>query len=99
MGAFTNDFQRGEWTRMIDLFRSLDLKTIQLSVNLLDEIVENPALVTDRRNNLDRTGLSIYALGAYKNIIAPNPLKRASCIAYVRTSLARRRAGRASRFY
>jgi sugar phosphate isomerase/epimerase len=87
-GAFTFEFQRGEWGRMASLYRSFGLDVIQLSGDLLDELIEDPRLIPSRREDLATTGLRVAALGAYRNLVSIDLEKRQRNVAYVKGCLA-----------
>ena len=87
LGGFTFYYSRGEWDRMIADFTSAGLTLVQLSGELLDEALEAPAQIPALRARLAEHGLSIAALGAYKNITALDPEKCRRNVDYVRACL------------
>jgi sugar phosphate isomerase/epimerase len=87
IGAFTFYYSRGEWSRMIADFENYNMELVQLSGDLLDETLEQPSNIPGIVQRLNDHGLSIAALGAYKNIIARDPEKRQRNVAYVKACL------------
>jgi len=87
LGGFTFYYKQGEWERMIADFSAAGLQLIQLSGELLDEALEAPDQIPVLRARLAENGLSIAALGAYKNITARDPDKRRRNVEYVRACL------------
>ncbi len=87
LGNFTFEFSRGEWDRMVHLFESTGLELVQLSGELLDELIEDPAKIPARVQHLTDHGLSIAALGAYCNMVSPNLEKRRRNITFLKNCL------------
>jgi len=87
LGGFTFYYKRGEWERMIADFSNAGLQLVQLSGELLDEALEAPDQIPAHRERLTGNGLTIAALGAYKNITALDPVKRRGNMEYVRACL------------
>ncbi|MCB9423370.1 MAG: sugar phosphate isomerase/epimerase [Ardenticatenaceae bacterium] len=87
IGAFTFDFSRGEWQKVGTAVESYGLELVQLSGELLDEVIESPGKITAVRQQLADHGITITALGAYRNLIAANMEKRQHNIAYLKACL------------
>lgn len=87
VGTFTFDFARGQWLQMATTFESYGLALVQLSGDLLDEVVESPGMATAVRQQLADHGITIAALGAYRNLIATNPEKWQRNTAYLKACL------------
>jgi sugar phosphate isomerase/epimerase len=87
MGGFTFYYSRGEWDRAIADFTGAGLQLMQLSGELLDETLEAPEQIPALRARLAENGLSIAALGAYKNITTRDLYKRQRNVEYVRACL------------
>jgi sugar phosphate isomerase/epimerase len=87
LGGFTFYYTRGEWDRAIEDFTGAGLQLMQLSGELLDEALEAPDQIPTLLARLAENGLSIAALGAYKNITARDPDKRRLNVDYVRACL------------
>lgn len=87
LGGFTFSYARGELAQMVADFEAIGLELIQLSGDLLDEALEAPDEIPALRQHLSEHGLSVAALGAYKNIIAVDPEKRQCNVNYLKTCL------------
>jgi sugar phosphate isomerase/epimerase len=87
LGAFTFYFSRNEWSQMATTFEAYGLGLVQLSGELLDEVIESPAQIPAVRRQLADHGLSVAALGAYRNLISADPDKRQQNIAYLKACL------------
>jgi sugar phosphate isomerase/epimerase len=87
LGAFSRDFGRGEWEQLAETFTRLGLELTQLDGLLLDESLDAPASAAEGRAVLEAGGLSIPALGGYRNLIAPDPDERAANVAHVQRCL------------
>jgi L-ribulose-5-phosphate 3-epimerase len=83
LGAFSRDFGRGEWEQLAETFTRLGLELTQLDGPLLDESLDDPASAAEGRAVLESRGLSIPALGGYRNLIAPDSDERAANVAHV----------------
>jgi sugar phosphate isomerase/epimerase len=92
LGGFTFTYSRGEWAGMIHDFETVGFELVQLSGELLDEALEAPEQIPALRNRLAQSGLSIAALGAYKNIVAVDAEKRRKNVDFVKTCLEQARA-------
>jgi hexulose-6-phosphate isomerase len=87
LGAFSRDFGRGEWEHLAETFTRLGLELTQLDGPLLDESLEDAASAAEGRAVLEATGLSIPALGGYRNLIAPDPDERAANLVHLQRCL------------
>lgn len=87
LGAFTFYFSRGEWSRLMTAFESYGLELVQLSGDLLAEVIENPARIPAIRRQLADHGLSVAVLGAYRNLVSADLDKRQRNIAYLKACL------------
>jgi sugar phosphate isomerase/epimerase len=86
-GAFSYDFTRGELDRMIAAFCEAGLSAVQLGGDLLNELLEQPALIPETRAKLDAAGIDVVALAGYRNLVAPDPQKRREHIEYLKRCL------------
>jgi sugar phosphate isomerase/epimerase len=87
LGAFSRDFGRGGWEQLAETFTRLGLGLTQLDGPLLDASLDDPASAAEGRAVLEASGLSIPALGGYRNLIAPDPDERAANVAHVERCL------------
>ncbi len=87
LGAFTPYFSRSQWLPMAAAYQALGLQLVQLSGELLDEAIEAPGQLATVRRQLADHGLSVAALGAYRNLIAADPDRRRRNIAYIKACL------------
>jgi sugar phosphate isomerase/epimerase len=87
LGAFSRDFGRGEWEQLAQTFARLGLELTQLDGALLDECLEDADAAVVGRAVLESRGIHVPALGAYRNLIAPDSDVRAANVAHVRRCL------------
>jgi len=71
-GIFTYEFRRGEWGRVIETCRHLGLTALPLGGPLLEECLEQPEGVGSAVALLEDAGISVAALAAYRNLVAPD---------------------------
>jgi sugar phosphate isomerase/epimerase len=74
-GAFSYDFERGEWGRLRETFTQLGLDSVQLGGDLLVEALEDPSAADH--------GLQVAALAGYRNLIAPDPSTRRENLKFI----------------
>jgi sugar phosphate isomerase/epimerase len=80
LGAFSRDFGKGRWEELGEEFARLGLEVTQLDGALLDGSLDDPASALEGRAVLESRGIRIPALGAYRNLIAPDPGVRSANI-------------------
>ena len=73
-GAFTYDLDTG-WPGLAERCRELGLATVQLARDRLDECLANPEVAA---------GVDVCAVGAYRNLVAPDPRERRANLDFVR---------------
>ncbi|MCS7219948.1 MAG: sugar phosphate isomerase/epimerase family protein [Anaerolineae bacterium] len=87
LGAFSREFQRGEWQRLIERFRELGLSAVQLSGELLLEALNHPSAVPSLRAQLEENGITVVGLAGYRNLIAPKASKRQENLDFLKRCL------------
>ncbi len=87
IGAFSRDFRRGEWEKLIEQFRRHDLRAVQVSGELLEEALENPERISEVRARLEASGITVAGLGGYRNLVAPDPDKRRANLTFLKGCL------------
>ena len=68
LGAFSSEFDGGEWERLADTFARLGLESVQLMGPLLDECLDDAGRAESGRALLEERGIGIPALGGYRNL-------------------------------
>jgi sugar phosphate isomerase/epimerase len=87
VGAFSWDFKRGQLDLLIDRFKGYGLTAVQITRELLQEALDQPAAIPDMRARLEANGIAVAGLGAYRNLIAPDDAKRRANITFVKQCL------------
>ena len=87
LGAFARDFGKNQWEELAEAFARLGLELTQLDGALLEGSLDDPSSAVEGRAVLESRGIRIPALGAYRNLIAPDPEVRAANIEHVRRCL------------
>ena len=82
-GAFSYEFGRGEWDRLAATFRGYGLETVQLGRALLDECLDRPEQAQALARGLADQGVEVAALAGYRNLIAPDLVRRESNLDYL----------------
>jgi sugar phosphate isomerase/epimerase len=75
-GAFSYDFEAGEWDRLVEVWKRLGLEAVQLGSALLDECLAAPEAIPAKIGRLQEHGLTVAALAGYRNLIAPDAATR-----------------------
>ena len=83
LGIFTYDFGPGEWDRLVETCRSMELQAIQVGTPLLEECLDRPDQIGSLVERLDAEGISIAGLAGYRNLVAPDPGKRRANIDFI----------------
>ncbi len=86
-GAFSSEFDGGEWERLADTFAELGLGAVQLIGPLLDECFDDVGRADSGRALLEERGIGIQGLGGYRNLLAPDPEARRANVEHVRRCL------------
>ena len=86
-GAFSSEFEGGEWERLADTFAAHGLEAVQLMGPLLDECLGDVARAESGRAVLEAHDIRIPALGGYRNLVAPDPEVRRVNVEHVRRCL------------
>jgi sugar phosphate isomerase/epimerase len=87
MGAFSWEFKRGQLDLLIDRFKGYGLTAVQLTGEILQEALDQPASLPDMRAKLEANGITVAGLGAYRNLVTPNDDKRQANITFVKQCL------------
>ncbi|MSP12294.1 MAG: sugar phosphate isomerase/epimerase [Chloroflexi bacterium] len=87
VGAFSWEFKQGELPRLISSFQAYGLTAVQLSGEILVDALAEPTKIPGMRTDLDAAGITVAALGAYRNLVAPDAIKRRANIAFVKRCL------------
>jgi sugar phosphate isomerase/epimerase len=87
IGAFSYGFGRGEIDRLVAEFGQAGLSAVQLGRGLLEEAVERPETITVIRTALDEAGIVVAGLAGYRNLVAPDPERRAANIEFLKRCL------------
>jgi sugar phosphate isomerase/epimerase len=87
LGAFSRDFEKGDWEQLGETFARLGLELTQLDGALLDESLQDVAAAVEGRAVLESRGIRIPALGGYRNLIAPDPELRDANLDHIRRCL------------
>jgi L-ribulose-5-phosphate 3-epimerase len=86
-GAFSYEFDAGEWDRLVDEFGRLGLGAVQLGGELLEECLADPGAASRGARLLAERGIAVAALAGYRNLIAPDRSTRQSNIDAIRACL------------
>jgi sugar phosphate isomerase/epimerase len=86
-GAFSYDFERGDWDPLVAEFERLGLEAVQLGGKLLAECLDEPDGVPARSALLESHGIAVTALAGYRNLIAPDPVTRQANVDAIRRCL------------
>ena len=87
-GAFSWEFQQGQWSELVERFRGWGLQTVQLSGQLLTELLERPERVPEVRALLEENGITVAGIGGYRNLVAPDQDQRRANIEFLKRCLA-----------
>ncbi len=87
LGAFSGEFRRGEWDRLIERFRQFGLSVVQLSGDLLLEALDHPSAIPSLRAQLEENGITVVGLAGYRNLIAPEAGKRRENLDFLKRCL------------
>jgi sugar phosphate isomerase/epimerase len=88
LGAFSGEFRRGEWDRLIQHFRQFGLSVVLLSGELLLEALDHPLSIPSLRAQLEENGLAVAGLAGYRNLIAPKADRRRENLDFLKHCLA-----------
>ena len=83
LGIFTYEFGAGEQERLVDTCRGLGLRTVQLGTSILEECLDRPDRIDSLVRLLADEGITIAALAGYRNLVAPDPVKRRANIDFL----------------
>ena len=83
LGAFSYGFGAGQWERLGEAFAGLGLEAVQVGAELLEECVADPARISGAIDALGAHGVSVPALGGYRNLVAPDPGRRRENLAFL----------------
>ena len=83
LGIFSYDFAAGEWDRLAETCREMGLRTVQLGTSILEECLAEPDRIDSFVQVLAGEGISVAALAGYRNLVAPDPVKRRANIDFL----------------
>ncbi len=83
-GAFTWDYQPNDWNKLVEDFGNYGLKYVQLSGPLLTSALASDSGYASALNYLKNSGLSVAAIGAYCNLVAPDDVRRRDNIDFLK---------------
>jgi sugar phosphate isomerase/epimerase len=83
LGIFTYDFAPGEWERLAGTCQALGLQAVQLGSPILDECLDRPDRIDSLVGLLAEADVSIVGLAGYRNLVAPDPVKRRENIDFI----------------
>lgn len=87
LGAFY--FHNGLSNRraLIDQFKGYGLKEIQLGAPLITELVQKPSEAKNVARDFHDAGMNICGLAGYRNLVAPDPVKRRANMTFLKQCL------------
>jgi sugar phosphate isomerase/epimerase len=83
LGIFTYDFAAGEWDRLVATCGEMGLRAVQVGTSILEECLDDPDRIDAFVELLAGEGISVAALAGYRNLVAPDPVKRRANIEFI----------------
>src|SRR5262245_1506838 len=87
VGTFSWGFKGDDLDHMIERFKAYDLTAVQISREMLQDALAHPVSTPNHRAKLEANNIAVVGLGAYRNLITPDPDKRQTNIAFVKRCL------------
>lgn len=85
LGVFSYDYP--DVSSLVNACKRYGLTAVQLGSTLLERVMAHPDDIPALRSELEANGIHIVGLAAYRNIVAPNPVKHRAHLEYLKRSL------------
>jgi sugar phosphate isomerase/epimerase len=87
VGTFSWGFKLNDLDRMIERFKEYGLTAVQIAREMLQDALDQPDAIPGIQTKLEANGIVVTGLGAYRNLVTPDPAKRQANIAFVKRCL------------